>query len=40
MTLSVSLSLKKGLSAEKPFFVDGSLGRKQEIMDSLGGSQI
>ena len=24
----------------KPFFVDGSLGRKQEIMDSLGGSQL
>ena len=24
----------------KPFFVDGSLGRKQEITDSLGGSQI
>ena len=24
----------------KPFFVDGSLGRKQEIADSLGGSQI
>ena len=24
----------------KPFFVDGSLGRKQQITDSLGGSQI
>ena len=24
----------------KPFFVDGSLDRKQEIADSLGGSQI
>ena len=24
----------------KPFFVDGSLGRKQEITDSLRGSQI
>ena len=24
----------------KPFFVDGSLRRKQEITDSLGGSQI
>ena len=24
----------------KPFFVDGSLCRKQEIADSLGGSQI
>ena len=24
----------------KPFFVDSSLGRKQEIGDSLGGSQI
>ena len=24
----------------KPFFVDGSLGRKQEITESLSGSQI
>ena len=24
----------------KPFFLDGNLGRKQEIADSLGGSQI
>ncbi|MEW8548154.1 MAG: hypothetical protein AB2693_32020 [Candidatus Thiodiazotropha sp.] len=24
----------------KPFFADGSLSRKQEIVDSLGGSQI
>ena len=24
----------------KSFFVDGRLERKQEIMDSLGGSQI
>ena len=24
----------------KPFFMDRSLGRKQEITDSLGGSQI
>ena len=24
----------------KPFFVDGSVGRKQEITDSFGGSQI
>ena len=24
----------------KPFFVDGSLGRKQEITDSLGGIQL
>ena len=38
--LSAGSRITQTVSAGSHFFVDGSLGRKQEITDSLGGTQI